>query len=86
MSLRGGTEIVDQLARGYASNLARESSRFLVVRPSLGVKVKVGVWLFNKGEVLNGILITHPVNAARKVVIRTEWGTFNLNEEDVKKL
>ena len=30
--------------------------------------------------------MAHPVNAYRKVVISTELGTFNLNEEDVEEV
>ncbi len=86
MSLRGDADGVEQIAVDYPGSLARESSRFLLVRPSYGVKVGVGAWFFNEGEVLDGLLITHPVNAARKLVIRTNRGTFNVNEEDVKKL
>ena len=86
MSIRGDANTVEQLARGHSSNLARKSSRFLLKRSSFGVKVGFGAWLFNEGEVLYRMLIMHPVNAARKIVIRTNRGTFNVNEEDVKKL
>jgi hypothetical protein len=43
------------------------------------------LWLFNKGEVLDGVLVTHPVNAFRKVIIHTDRGTFTVNEEDVEE-
>lgn len=86
MSLRGDADVAEQLSRGDATGVARESSCLLVIRASLGVKVGFGAWLFNEGEVLDGIRIMHPVNASRKLVIRTNRGTFNVNEEDVKKL
>jgi hypothetical protein len=57
---------------------------FLVLRPSLGLKVAGETRLFNKGEVLDGVMVTHPVNAARKVLIRTDLGVFNFNEEDIE--
>ena len=86
MSLRGDAGIAEQLSTRYATGVARESSRLLVIRASPGVKIGFGAWLFNEGEVLDGIRITHPVNASRKLIIRTSRGTFNVNEEDVKKL
>lgn len=86
MSLEGHAEIIELLAKDPSGTLAHKPSRFLVMRPSLGVKVKMGAWLFRQGDVLDGVLIVHPVNAARKIVVRTDRGTFNVNEEDVKKL
>lgn len=86
MSTRGYTEVGKQLAGAYIDTLAFKPSCFLVLRPSLGVRVESGACLLNKGEILDGVLIAHPVNAARKIIIRTEQGTFNINEEDVKKL
>lgn len=62
------------------------SSYLRVVRPTLGIKAGVGNWSFRAGEVLCGALIAHPINAARKTVIRTEQGIFNLNAEDVEAL
>jgi hypothetical protein len=59
-------------------------AEFLVLRPALGVKVGGGTQLFSKGEVLDGVIVTHPVNAARKILIRTNLGVFNFNEEDIQ--
>ncbi len=59
---------------------------FLVLRPSLGLKVAGETRLFNRGDVLGGVLVTHPFNAARKVLIRTDLGAFNVNEEDIKEV
>ena len=86
MSLRGHVKAAELPAKDPSRTLAHKPSRFLVLRPSLGVKVKMGTWLFNQGDVLDGVLIAHPVNAARKVVICTDQGTFNVNEEDVRRL
>lgn len=86
MSLGGHAEIFKSLAKDPSGTLAHKPSRFLVLRASLGVKINTGAWLFKQGDVLDGVLIAHPVNAARKIVIRTDRGIFNVNEEDVKKL
>ncbi len=86
MSLRGHAEVVKSWTKNPSRTLTHKLNRFLVLRPSLGVKVDKGAWLFSRGDVLDGVLITHPVNAARKIVIRTDQGTFNVNEEDVKQL
>jgi hypothetical protein len=61
-------------------------SDFLVLRPSLGLKVAGETRLFNRGDVLGGVLVTHPVNAARKVLIRTDLGVFTFNEEDIQEV
>ncbi len=86
MRLRGYAEVAESWAKDPSRTLAYKLNRFLVLRPSLGVKVDKGAWLFSQGDVLDGVLITHPVNAARKIVIRTDQGTFNVNAEDVEKL
>lgn len=59
---------------------------FVVLRPSLGLKVAGETRLFNKGDVLGGVSVTHPVNAARKIVIRTDLGVFTFNEEDIQEV
>ena len=61
-------------------------SHFRVVRFSVGVKLGQGPWSFSRDDRLDGVLLTHPVNASRKVVIATEQGTFSLNEEDLEEL
>ncbi len=86
MRLRGHAEVAESWAKNPSRTLTHKLNRFLVLRPSLGVKVDKGTWLFSQGDVLDGVLITHPVNAARKIVIRTDQGTFNVNAEDVKRL
>ncbi len=63
-----------------------QKSRFQVVRASIGIKLGQGRWSFNRGDRLDGVLITHPVNASRKVIIDTGMGMFNLNEEDLEEL
>lgn len=52
----------------------------------MGIKLGQGSWSFSRGDRLDGVLTTHPVNASRKLIIRTELGTFNLNEEDLEEL
>ncbi len=64
----------------------RRKSRFRVVRASIGIKLGQGLWSFNRGDRLDGVLMTHPVNASRKVIIDTESGMFNLNEEDLEEV
>lgn len=66
------------------SKLAHKPAHLRLLRPSLGIKAGIGGWFFREGEVLRGVLITHRVNTARKVVIRTDRGVFNLNEEDIE--
>jgi hypothetical protein len=61
-------------------------SDFLVLRPSLGLKITGETRLFNKGDVLGGVRVTHPANASRKVLIRTDLGVFNFNEEDIQEV
>ena len=64
----------------------RDCSHLLLLRSSLAIKVGVGSCLFKAGDILNGVLVTHPVNTNQKVIIRTLFGTFNLNKEDVVEL
>lgn len=65
---------------------ARRTSRFRVVRASIGIKLGQGQWSFKEGDRLDGVLTAHPVNASRKVIIPTKLGTFNLNEEDLEEV
>lgn len=67
------------------ANQARGTSRFRVVRSSIGIKLGQGPWFFGQGDKLDGVLMAHPVNASRKVIILTELGTFNVNEEDIEE-
>jgi hypothetical protein len=69
-----------------ASHPARDPCHLLVLRASVAVKLNAGTLFFSKGEVLDGMIISHPVNAFRKVIIRTEQGVFNVNEEDVAEI
>ncbi len=55
----------------------------VLLRRSVAIKIHVGPWYFEKGDGLKGTLIGHPINASRKIIIRTTRGTFNLNQEDV---
>lgn len=57
--------------------------RVLVLRPTLGVEVGADSRVFETGEVLEGQLVQHPVNAFRKLILRTPTGTLTLNQEDV---
>ena len=72
--------------RRTASTGLRQASRFQVVRTSLGIKLGQGSWPFSRGDLLEGLRVAHPVNAARKVVIDTQQGTFNINEEDLEEV
>ena len=72
------------LNRTIPTPRARRTSSFRVVRSSIGLKLGQGTWTFRQGDKLEGMVMTHPVNAYRKVVISTELGTFNLNEEDIE--
>ena len=64
----------------------RGTSRFRVVRTSVGIKLGQGPWYFTRGDKLDGVLMEHPVNASRKVIISTSLGTFNVNQEDIEEL
>ena len=68
-----------------STNRFRGTSRFRVVRSSIGIKLGQGPWFFDRGDQLDGVLMAHPVNASRKLIISTELGTFNVNEEDVEE-
>ena len=57
-----------------------------MVRSSIGIKLGQGSWSFSRGDKLDGFLIAHPVNTFRKVIIATELGVFNLNEEDLEEV
>lgn len=69
-----------------STNGFRGTSRFRVVRSSIGIKLGQGPWFFSRGDKLDGVLMEHPVNASRKVIISTVLGTFNVNEEDIEEL
>lgn len=73
------------LGTGFGVRAPTES-RFRVVRFSVGVKLGQGPCSFKRGDRLEGVLLAHPVNAFRKVIIATERGTFSLNEEDLEEL
>ena len=49
----------------------------------MAIKIHLGPWYLEKGDELEGTLISHPINTARKIIIRTTRGTFNVNQEDV---
>lgn len=72
--------------RTGATEQARRASHFRVVRPSMGTKSGRGAWSLSRGDRLDGVLIEHPVNAARKVIVRTAQGTFTINEEDLEEV
>jgi hypothetical protein len=68
--------------------IARGSSdpaphRLILLRASLANKINLGSRRFDEGEELTGTLIRHPVNDSRKIVMRTDRGIFNLDQEDV---
>ena len=52
----------------------------------MGVKSGRGAWFLSRGDRLDGVLIEYPVNAARKVIVRTAQGTFTINEEDLAEV
>ncbi len=72
---------------GLAAGATDPAPHHLVLlRPSLAIKIHLGPWYLEKGDELEGTLISHPINTSRKIIIRTTWGTFNINQEDVADL
>jgi hypothetical protein len=62
------------------------AQHWVLLRPSLAIKLHLGPWYLDEGEVLEGTLIRHPINISRKIIIQTTRGTFNVNEEDVAEV
>ena len=60
--------------------------RVVLLRPSMAIRIDLGPWYLEKGDELEGTLMSHPSNTFRKVIIRTTRGTFNVNQEDVAEV
>ncbi len=73
--------------RGLASGSTDPAPHhWVLLRPSMAIKLHLGTWYLDEGEVLEGTLIRHPINTSRKIIIQTTRGTFNVNEEDVAEV
>lgn len=75
--------VTRSLPSGVTPNPLQRVRTLQVLRASVAISVGVGAQIFSKGELLEGTIFNHPINASRKVIFCTHQGTFNFNAEDV---